>query len=293
MTVFTSVRCLGHEPGGPERSARLAAVHRRIAEDGRFPLVEAPPADDDLLTRCHPPAWIAELHRRADRSLPAGDEVPMSPASWPAVLGAAGAVRAALDHALDHGAAFAAIRPPGHHASAITAMGFCPVNLVATAAALAAEAGRTRALIVDWDVHHGNGTQAIVDEDPDVRFVSMHQYPWYPGTGAAFQRGIGNCFNVPLPPGLPRERYVAELWSAVEAATGDWRPDIVLVSAGYDSLAGDPLGGFTLEPADFAAWIHRLREAWPDRPLVAMMEGGYAPERLADGVLATVEAMVD
>jgi acetoin utilization deacetylase AcuC-like enzyme len=170
-------------------------------------------------------------------------------------------------------------------------MGFCPVNLVACAVAQARHAGADRALIVDWDVHHGNGTQAIVAQEVATRFVSMHQHPWYPGTGMTDDREVGNCFNVPLPPALPRERYVAELWSAVQRASDDWVPDVVVVSAGYDGMAGDPLGGFTLEPDDYVTWVRRLRERWPDTPLVAVMEGGYAPERLADGVLATVAAM--
>lgn len=170
-------------------------------------------------------------------------------------------------------------------------MGFCPVNLVAIAVAHARSRGAERALIIDWDVHHGNGTQDIVEHQPLTRFVSMHQEAWYPGTGAAADVGSGNCCNRPMAPGLPRRDYVEALWDAVLLTTRDWVPDAIFISAGYDSMAGDPLGGFTLEPADYATWVDRLRNRWPDRPLVATMEGGYHPERLADGVLATVQAM--
>lgn len=290
--VFTSAAC-EHHPGHPEQPARIVAVWRRLRDDGRFAPLEATPAGVEYLALRHPREYLVGVEARASRGEPAGEETPMSRASWPAVLGAAGAVAAAVDHALAHGAAFAAVRPPGHHASAERAMGFCPVNLVTCAVAQARQAGADRALIVDWDVHHGNGTQAVVEREAATRFVSMHQHPWYPGTGMAGERGIGNFFNVPLPPGLPRERYVAELWSAVERATADWAPDAIFLSAGYDAMAGDPLGGFTLEPGDYATVVHRLRERWPGAPLVGVMEGGYAPERLADGVLATVEAMVD
>lgn len=290
VAVFTAAACLGHQ-GFPEQPARLEAVWRRLRADGRFGLIEATPAAIDFLTRRHPRQWVLTIEQRAAQCEPAGEEVPLVPASWPAILGAAGAVEAAVDHALAGRNAFAAIRPPGHHASATRAMGFCPVNLVTTAVAKARQAGLERALIVDWDVHHGNGTQEIVWSEAGTRFVSMHQFPWYPGTGRADERGVGNCFNVPLPPDLPRSEYVEALWAAVVAATTDWIPDAIFVSAGYDGMAGDPLGSFTLEPADYATWITRIRERWPGRPLVALMEGGYDPARLADGVLATVEAM--
>jgi acetoin utilization deacetylase AcuC-like enzyme len=172
-------------------------------------------------------------------------------------------------------------------------MGFCPVNQVAIAVAHARAAGVERALIIDWDVHHGNGTQAIVASEPRTRFISMHQEHWYPGTGAISEVGVGNCFNRPIPAARPRHEYLDTLWQAVELATSDWLPDAIFVSAGYDSMAGDPLGGFTLEPEDYATWIARLRDRWPALPMVALMEGGYDPDRLADGVLATVVAMVD
>jgi acetoin utilization deacetylase AcuC-like enzyme len=188
---------------------------------------------------------------------------------------------------------FAVIRPPGHHASAEWSMGFCPVNQVVIGVEHARAQGVERALIVDWDVHHGNGTQELVSNDPRTRFVSMHQSPWYPGTGAAEERGVGNIFNVPMAPGQPSQSYREALWEGVVAATTGWEPELVMVSAGFDSLAGDPLGGFTLEPEDYGGWITRFRERWPGVPLVGVMEGGYAPERLAAGVLATLEAMVD
>jgi acetoin utilization deacetylase AcuC-like enzyme len=170
-------------------------------------------------------------------------------------------------------------------------MGFCPVNQVALAVAHARNAGAERVLIVDWDVHHGNGTQAIVAGEPRTRFVSMHQEHWYPGTGSVDEVGAGNCFNRPMPPGLPREQYVETLWSAIVLATTGWQPEALCISAGYDSMAGDPLGGFTLVADDYATWIGRIRDRWPDLPIVGVMEGGYDPALLAAGVLATVAAM--
>jgi acetoin utilization deacetylase AcuC-like enzyme len=146
-------------------------------------------------------------------------------------------------------------------------------------------------LIVDWDVHHGNGTQALVEADASIRFVSLHQYPWYPGTGAEHERGVGNVFNVPRPPGLPRAVYVRDLLQAVDAALTGWRPDCLLISAGFDSLAGDPLGGFTLEPDDVGALTTALRERVGPAPVAAVLEGGYDLTLLAAGAAALVRAL--
>jgi acetoin utilization deacetylase AcuC-like enzyme len=187
--------------------------------------------------------------------------------------------------------AFAAVRPPGHHALRDTAMGFCLVNNVVVAAYAALAAGRARVLIIDWDVHHGNGTQALVEHDARIRFVSLHQHPWYPGTGLANERGVGNVFNVPRGPGRPPDWYVEDLWEAVVAATRNWTPDIVFVSAGFDAMLGDPLGGFTLEPDHYAQLTRRLRESLRDQPIVGLMEGGYIPARLAEGAAAHCRAL--
>ena len=170
-------------------------------------------------------------------------------------------------------------------------MGFCLVNNVVVAAHAALAAGRARVLIVDWDVHHGNGTQALVEHDAAIRFVSLHQHPWYPGTGLANERGVGNVFNVPRGPGRPRRLYVEDLWEAIAAATTDWTPDLVLVSAGFDAMLGDPLGGLhararALRRAD-AAPARALRDA----PIVGLMEGGYIPARLAEGAAAHCRAL--
>jgi acetoin utilization deacetylase AcuC-like enzyme len=216
----------------------------------------------------------------------------MSAGSWTAAVGGAGAVLAALHHALTGaGHAFAAVRPPGHHALADRAMGFCLLGNVVIAAREAQARGRRRVLIVDWDVHHGNGTQALVEHDAEIRFVSLHQWPLYPGTGAVGERGVGNVWNVPRAAGLPPERYVEDLWTGIEQATAGWDPDLVLISAGYDSMLGDPLGGFTLEPEHYGIWVTRIRERVPGTPIVAALEGGYAPERVAEGVVATLHAL--
>jgi acetoin utilization deacetylase AcuC-like enzyme len=170
-------------------------------------------------------------------------------------------------------------------------MGFCLLNNVVIAARHAQRAGRERVLIVDWDVHHGNGTQALVERDASLRYVSLHQHPWYPGTGMAEERGVGNVFNVPRGPGRPAPLYVGDLWSAIMAATEHWMPSLVLVSAGFDAMSGDPLGGFTLEPRDYGDLTIRLRERLPQVPVVGLLEGGYVPARLADGVLAHLGAL--
>ena len=254
---------------------------------------EAQPASREPLLAVHPEPYLAGLESMSARGGGALflDTI-LSRDSWSAVLGGTGAVLAAVDHAIaGSGHAFAAIRPPGHHALAAKGMGFCLVNNAVVAARHAQASGRQRVLIIDWDVHHGNGTQALVETDPTVRYVSLHQYPWYPGTGAADERGVGNVFNVPRGPGKPPALYVGDLWAAIVAATTDWTPDLVLVSAGFDAMAGDPLGGFTLEPEHFADWTTRLRDRLPAVPMVGMLEGGYVPERLAEGVAAHLSAL--
>jgi acetoin utilization deacetylase AcuC-like enzyme len=282
-------------PGHPERPERIAAVLaalRAPALASQIAWVEATPADRSAIAAVHDAAYLDRLERLAAAGGGALDaDTVMGPRSWQATLAAAGVALRAVEQGIARGAAFGATRPPGHHALADRAMGFCFVNNVVVAARHAQRLGRARVLIVDWDVHHGNGTQALVEHDPSIRFVSLHQYPWYPGTGAAAERGVGNIFNVPRPPGLPRATYVRDLLAAVDRALTGWRPDLLLVSAGFDSLAGDPLGGFTLEPADVTQWTTALRERVAPAPVVAFLEGGYRLDLLASGARATVEAL--
>jgi acetoin utilization deacetylase AcuC-like enzyme len=175
-------------------------------------------------------------------------------------------------------------------------MGFCLFGNVVLAAHYARKKhGLERILIVDWDVHHGNGTQALVEKDPAIHFVSMHQWPWYPGTGAADDHGPhGSVWNVPMPAGLARTDYVAALEGAIDAATKGFLPDLILISAGFDSLAGDPLGGFTLEVDDFELLTRSIvarAEAWCNGRLVSSLEGGYAPDRLAQASVRHLAAL--
>lgn len=295
IAVYTHSSCLKHDPGSghPETPARLRAILERLRSQPDVNLTEAKAASREPLLAVHSERYLAGLEAM---SASGGGtlflDTVLSRESWSAVLGGTGAVVAATDHAMagrEH--AFAAIRPPGHHALASKGMGFCLVNNVVVAARHAQAAGRKQVLIIDWDVHHGNGTQALVERDATVRYVSLHQYPWYPGTGAAGERGVGNVFNVPRGPGKPASLYVGDLWAAIVAATTDWTPDIVLISAGFDAMAGDPLGGFTLEPEHYAEWTTRLRDRLPATPIVGMLEGGYNPDRLAEGVAAHLRAL--
>jgi len=289
--------CRLHDPGAghPERPARIDAVLTALRAPetaGQVAWHEARPATREQLERVHPAPYLNGLERLAHAGGGALDaDTVMSRASWEAALAAAGVAIGAVECGLASGRAFGATRPPGHHALADRAMGFCFINNVVVAARHAQQRGAARVLIVDWDVHHGNGTQALVERDPTIRYVSMHQYPWYPGTGAEDERGVGNVFNVPRPPGLGRRRYVEDLLAAVDAACAGWRPDLLLVSAGFDSLAGDPLGGFTLEPDDIATWTRACRERVAPAPVVGLLEGGYRLDLLAAGVGAHVRAL--
>jgi acetoin utilization deacetylase AcuC-like enzyme len=296
LPVFTHPDCLRHDPGSdhPETPARLRVLLERVRGSEVAAVVEAPGATREPLLAVHPDTYLRGLETMSARG---GGvlflDTILNEASWAAALGATGAVLAAVDHAhAGHGHAFAAVRPPGHHALAGKGMGFCLVNNVVVAARHAQRAGRARVLIVDWDVHHGNGTQALMETDPTLRYVSLHQHPWYPGTGMADERGVGNVFNVPRGPRLPPMLYVDDLWAAIVAATTGWEPDLVLVSAGFDAMAGDPLGGFTLEPEHYAGLTLRLRERLLKVPVVGLLEGGYAPSRVADGVLAHIGALL-
>jgi acetoin utilization deacetylase AcuC-like enzyme len=297
VPVFTHPDCLLHDAGAghPEAPARLRGVLDRLASEPAADVREAPAAtpDDERLLAVHPERHLARLAALAARGGGVLDEdTAMNGASWRAALGALGAAIAAAEHAASgRGNAFAALRPPGHHALAEQAMGFCLLANAVVAARAAQAAGSARVLIVDWDLHHGNGTQALVEHDASVRFVSLHEWPAYPGTGAADERGVGSVFNVPRPAGLAPEQYVDDLWAAVEEATAVWTPDVVIVSAGYDAMSGDPLGGFTLEPEHYAELVARLRARLPHAPIAALLEGGYVPERLAEGVAATVRAL--
>jgi acetoin utilization deacetylase AcuC-like enzyme len=256
-------------------------------------------ATADELVLAHDPAYVASVERIAASGGGYLDvDTVASEGSWDASRAAAGCLLDAVDFAVSgaHPRSFCAVRPPGHHALRQRAMGFCLFSNVALAALYARERhGLERVLIVDWDVHHGNGTQALVEGEPGIHFVSMHQWPWYPGTGAAADRGPhGTVWNVPLPPGLSRDRYGSELRNAIDAATTGFTPDLVLVSAGFDCMAGDPLGGFTFEPEDLAAltrWIVEQAEAWCGGRVISALEGGYDPDRVAAGAIEHLAAL--
>jgi len=292
--VFSQSSCLEHDTGPrhPESAARLRAVREAVAAADPSALRDVGPANLDSIERVHPREYLERLRTVAEQGGGRLDpDTVISGASWEAALGAAGAALAAVDSALAGRPAFAAVRPPGHHALADRTMGFCLISNVVVAAREAMARGIERVLILDWDVHHGNGTQALVERDPAIRFVSMHQWPHWPFSGSVDERGVGNVWNLPMRAGLPPERYVETFWSGVETATRSQTPELILVSSGFDSMQGDLLGGFTLEPEHYVEWVDRLRQQFPNTPLAVVLEGGYVPRRLAAGVVAVARAL--
>ena len=307
MTIayISHADCGRHDTGWghPEHVGRLRAIPRALREDPELfhtlTHVEGRHATVDELTLVHDPAYVRSVQEMSARGGGRFDQdTPVSEGSWDAATAGAGCVLDGVDMAFDGRAvrSFSAVRPPGHHALAARGMGFCLFGNIALGAHYArARHGITRVLIVDWDVHHGNGTQALIEREPDIRFVSMHQWPWYPGTGPADDRGPHRTiWNVPMPGGLPRERYVEAWMRAVDLATDGWQPELLMLSAGFDSLRGDPLGAFTLEIEDFVSMTKDLvarADAWCAGRLVSALEGGYAPEGMAAAAVAHMKAL--
>jgi len=293
VAFISHADCGRHDTGWghPEHVGRLRAITRALRDRpelfGTIEHLEGRHATAEELALAHDPIYIREVEELVAAGGGALDaDTVASEGSWAAATAAAGCVLDAVDMTIDGRAvrSFCAVRPPGHHALRDRAMGFCLFGNVAIAAHYARRRhSLDRVLIVDWDVHHGNGTQALIESDRGIHLVSMHQWPWYPGSGAADDHGDGNVWNVPLPAGLPAQRYVDELERAVDQATQGFVPDLVLVSAGFDSLRGDPLGGFTLELEDVTTLTRFLTERaaqWCGGRVVAALEGGYAPDRV-------------
>jgi acetoin utilization deacetylase AcuC-like enzyme len=297
--------CGRHDTGWnhPEHVGRLRAIPRALRYDFElFDTIEhreGRHATRDELSLAHTAEYVDAVEAMAAAGGGHMDpDTPVSPGSWDAATAAAGCVLDGIDWAFDGSVrrTFAAVRPPGHHALRAASMGFCLFGNIGVGAHYArAKHLAARVLIVDWDVHHGNGTQDLVQHDAGIRFVSMHQSPWYPHTGDAADRGPhANVWNVPMAGGLPPMRYVDALTAAVDAATTDWRPDLVLISAGFDCLAGDPLGGFTLEleHVEFLTRhvVQRATE-WCDGRVVSALEGGYDPDRLGAACVTHLRAL--
>jgi acetoin utilization deacetylase AcuC-like enzyme len=309
VAFISHADCGRHDTGWehPEHVGRLRAITSALrAEPELFMAVqhvEGRHATVSELGLVHESRYIERLQALIDglgegALARLGADTVVSAGSWAAATAAAGCVLDGVDMALDGRAlrSFAAVRPPGHHALRNEAMGFCLFGNVALAAHYARQRRLIeRVLIVDWDVHHGNGTQALVEQEDAIRFVSMHQWPWYPGTGAAEDRGPhGTVWNVPMAAGLAPNVYMEAFLRAVDAATTGWTPELVLISAGFDSLRGDPLGGFTLELEHVTQLTQAMVEratAWCGGRVVSALEGGYAPQRVGAACVAHLKAL--
>lgn len=307
VALISHSDCGAHDTGWghPEHVGRLRAVMRAVRDDPElFMRLEHLGGRHATLDECrigHQDEYLAmlqELAREGGGRL--DNETVVSTGSWDAATASLGCVIEAVERVADGTVrrALCAVRPPGHHALPDRGMGFCLLGNVGIAA-LAARSmhGMDRVLVVDWDVHHGNGTQAMVEHDPGIRYVSMHQWLLFPGTGAAEDRGAcENVWNVPLRGGLRPMEYLRALEEGLTRATLDWTPDLVLVSAGFDCLAGDPLGGFTLrlEDVDTLTRIVTERSAdWCGGRVVSVLEGGYVPDALGSACAIHLRTLLD
>ena len=304
--LLSHADCLDHDPGRyhPESPGRLRAVMAALA-DPHFDALErreAPLAAIEAIALVHPEPYAARLLARVpgEGAVALDPDTILTSGSGHAGLRAAGAAVAAVD-AVATGAvrnAFCAVRPPGHHAEPGRAMGFCLFNSVAIGALHArSRYGATRVAVIDFDVHHGNGTQAVAETDADLFYGSTHQYPFYPGTGAAGETGIdGNVANAPLPagtdgPGL-RHAFTQRIMPALE----EFAPDFLFISAGFDAHQADPLGGLRLGEADFVALTETLAEFAERRcggRLVSILEGGYDLAALGRSAAAHVAVLMN
>ena len=303
MLLYTHSSCLLHSagPGHPESPSRLQAVLEALDGDkfAAVDRIEAPRATREQLLRVHDAALVDGIFAAAPHEghVRLDADTAMSPDSLEAALRAAGAVCAAVDAALDGNAtrAFCAVRPPGHHATRDTAMGFCLFNNVAVGAAQALARGLERVAVVDFDVHHGNGTQDIFWNTPRVMYASTHQWPLYPGTGARNETGAGNIVNAPLKPGSGSAEFRATCGDIVLPALRAFAPQLVMISAGFDAHTLDPLADLNFGADDYA-WITRelveIANASAGGRVVSSLEGGYSLTALRQSTVAHVGALM-
>lgn len=303
--IYSHEACIEHDPGSfhPERPDRLRAVLAALKVPAFEDLAwrEAPQAEIAQVAWVHPQAYVDAVLAAVPQSgqTALDPDTHLSPASGEAALRAAGAVCAAVDAIMAGEAAnaFCAVRPPGHHAEPSRAMGFCIFNGIAVGAEQARKAhGLERVVVMDFDVHHGNGTQAMFWGDPALFYGSTHQMPLYPGTGGADERGVDdNIVNRPLAPGSGSREFRAAMTEGILPAIDAFAPDFILVSAGFDAHARDPLANLEFEDEDFA-WateeLLRLAESHCAGRLVSVLEGGYDLEALASAASAHVRALM-
>ena len=296
--------CLLHDmgEGHPERPARLTAIERVLAADAFAGLERqnAPLGTTDQVLLAHPASHVSAIDRaRPKQGVSFLDaDTAMCPGSWNAALRAVGAIVSAVDQVVAGEAdnAFCAVRPPGHHAEASHAMGFCLFNSVAVAAFHARKnLGLERVAVIDFDVHHGNGTQDIFWSHKDLFYGSTHQMPLYPGTGALNETGVGNIFNAPLRPGAGGDAFQEAMTTRILPALDAFRPDLILVSAGFDAHMDDPLANINLTEQDFE-WITghlmELAERHAGGRIVSILEGGYDLDALSRSVGVHVSALM-
>lgn len=290
-------------PGHPERPERLVEITRRLKAEGlhsQLLEVKPAPAGMDWIQTVHSLDYIDRAMRSCESNVGYLDslDVPISSRSYEAAVMAAGGVLAAVDAVMEKKVAnaFCAIRPPGHHALEDQAMGFCIFNNVAIGTKYVQKKyGLSNVLIVDWDVHHGNGTQATFYDDPTVLYFSVHQYPFYPGTGSEAEKGRGkglnSCINVPLPAGSGDSIYVEAFEKKLRPAALDFSPDFVFISAGFDAHENDLLGGMAVTAEGFAkltAIVKTIAQKCCEGRLVSVLEGGYH----LGGLAASVESHI-
>lgn len=288
--------------GHPERPDRLRAIERVLGEEQFEDLDrrEAPMGDEETILYAHPGGHLQAVRARIPETGLANidSDTTVSPKSWQAALTAIGAANAAVDDVFTGAAdnVFVASRPPGHHAEKMTAMGFCLFNNAAIAARHAQRKyGVERVAIVDWDVHHGNGTQDIFWDDPSVLYCSTHQLPLFPGTGEKNETGAGNIVNAPLSAGTGSDGFRDAFLSRILPAVDAFQPELIIISAGFDAHHRDPLAEINLSEEDFdwaTAAIMQKAERWAGGRLVSLLEGGYDLHGLAFSVAAHVSRLM-